>query len=142
MPRPEDSSDNVAPASLSEHATVFSVMYRLERGLRPYTREEVRRLPEGLTGVYAIWLPSGLKDAPQCLYVGISWTCVRRRLLNHLSNDEPNPGLRTDLRLFRDTVLFSTAIMPVDREILEPLESAIVSKWQTASNVNKRGAQS
>ena len=142
MPKPEDSSDIVAPGRLSEHATVFAVMYKLERNLRPYTRQEVRRLPKGQSGVYAIWLPSRLKDAPQCLYVGISWTCVRRRLLDHLTNDEPNPGLLTDLRLFRDTVLFSTAIMPVDREILEPLESAIVSKWQTATNINKRGTQS
>ena len=44
--------------------------------------------------------------APERLYIGVSTTCVRRRLLQHLS-DEENPELRKQLRMFPDLVQFS-----------------------------------
>jgi hypothetical protein len=118
--------------------TLFSVMYRLERDRRPFRSENVRRLPADRSGVYAIWLPTGATDAPECLYVGISTTCIKTRLLAHIYN-ETNPDLRNDLRLFQDIVLFSTAFMSGDSKTLEQLETSVIQKWQPKTNRNKLG---
>lgn len=115
--------------------TPFSLMYRLERDLRPFDSEHVRKLPLHRSGVYAIWLPRG-DDVPECLYVGISTTCVRRRLLAHLYN-ETNPDLRTELGLFRDIVLFSTTFTAGESETLD-LETALIQRWQPRTNRNKK----
>lgn len=115
-----------------EATTLPALMYRLERRLRPFESAEVRKLPVDRWGVYALWLPSGVEDAPECLYVGISTTCIRRRLLDHLSR-ETNPGLRTELRLFRDTVRFSVAYTSGERETLD-LETAVIRRWKPRTN--------
>ena len=59
-------------------------------------------------------------------------TCVRRRLLQHLNN-ETNPELRDLLRLYRDTVEFSTAYTGTEDETLE-LEDSIIKAWRPVTN--------
>ena len=72
---------------------LFTLKYSLERDFRPFTRSELRSLPRDGLGVYAFWLVDDADEIQACLYFGISTTCVRRRLLSHLSN-ESNEGLR------------------------------------------------
>ena len=116
--------------------TPFALKYRLRRERLPYTREQVRRLPLNRTGVYALWLPSEIPDAPDCLYVGKSETCIRRRLLEHLQDDEPNLDLRRALRTFRDIVQFSVAYT-ANAEETDALETHVIQDWQPEANRNK-----
>ena len=111
-----------------QQTTAFTLRYRLQQR-RPYTREEVRRLPSGRCGLYALWLPS---DDPECLYVGKSETCIRTRLLGHLSS-ETNPDLRRELRLFRDRVKFSVAYTANIAET-DALETEVIRAWQPLTN--------
>ena len=113
-------------------ATPFSVKYRLERDLQPFTREVVLQLPKNRCGLYALWLPTGTDDAPERLYVGESTTCVRRRLLQHLS-DEENPELRRQLRMFPDLVQFSVVFTEGRQETLA-LETTLIQKLQPETN--------
>ena len=114
--------------------TPLGLKYQLERERRPFSREEVRRLERSHSGVYALWLP-GKPD--ECVYVGMSDTCIRRRLLQHLSN-ETNPGLREHLRLFHDIVEFSTAFTSSEDETLA-LEDEIIRSWRPQTN--RRGLE-
>ena len=118
-----------------DHTTPFGLKYQLERNLRPFNRDEIRRLPKDRTGVYALWLPTETKCAYDCLYVGMSDACVRRRLLQHLSS-ESNPGLRRQLHLFRDIVQFSAAFTKGRVETLD-LETAVIRDWRPETNRNK-----
>ncbi len=109
----------------------FALKYQLERDTRPFLRAEVQSLPRDRRGVYALWLPAG--ELPECLYVGISTTCIRRRLLDHLSN-ETNPELRRQLYMFRDTVRFAAAFTDSDDHTRQ-LEAALISDWQPLCNI-------
>ena len=115
--------------------TPLGLKYQLERERRLFNRSELRQLECNRTGVYALWVPHGGTD--ECLYVGMSDTCVRRRLLEHL-NREINPELRNLLRLYRDTVEFSTAYTGTEDETLE-LEDDIINAWRPATN--RRGVR-
>ena len=117
--------------------TPFALKYRLQRELIPYRRKEVNRLRLDRTGVYAIWLPSEVRGAPDCLYVGKSETCLRRRLLEHLQDDEPNPVLRSKLRLYRDIVQFSVAYT-ANAEETDALETQVIRDWDPKANRYKR----
>ena len=117
-------------------STALGLRYRLRRDRRPFNRGEVLRLPEGRCGVYAVWLPTGIDDAPAPLYVGKSEVCLRRRLLQHLSR-EKNAALRRDLRAFRDALEFSVAYTASLSET-DALETALIRALQPAANVNKR----
>ena len=110
----------------------FSAKYRLEHELQPFTREGVLQLPKDRCGLYALWLPTGTEDAPEPLYVGESTTCVRRRLLQHLS-DEENPELRKQLRMFRDIVQFSVVFTEGRQETLA-LETTLIRELQPETN--------
>ena len=79
---------------------------------------------------HSLWLPGGGSD--ECLYVGMSDTCIRRRLLQHLNN-ETNPALRNLLRLHRDTVEFSIALTGDEDETLS-LEDGIIKDWKPVTN--------
>ena len=114
------------------YTNAFSVKYRLERERQAFTREEVLQLPNDRCGLYALWLPTGTEDAPERLYVGQSTTCVRRRLLQHLSDDE-NPELRRQLRMFRDLVQFSVVFTAEQSETLA-LEEILIREWQPETN--------
>ncbi len=118
--------------TLYSYTNTFSVKYRLERERQPFTRETVLQLPSDRCGLYSLWLPTGTEDAPERLYVGQSTTCVRRRLLQHLSDDE-NPELRRQLRMFRDLVQFSVVFTAGETETLE-LETTLIQEWQPETN--------
>ena len=112
----------------------FALKYQLARSLRPFQSAEVRRLSRDRQGVYALWLPVG--EPPECLYVGISTTCVRQRLLAHLYN-ETNDDLRRELTMFGDDVQFSVAFTEDNPQTRE-LESRVVSDWQPRCNIRLR----
>ena len=122
------------PYKMSQ-TTPFALKYRLRQQHHPYCRENVQTLPENRCGVYALWLPSAVIDGYDCIYVGKSETCIRRRLLDHLQN-EPNPSLRRVLRTFRDMVQFSVAFT-ANAEETDALETAIIRDWQPETNRNK-----
>lgn len=115
---------------------LFALKYSLERELRPFTRGEVRTLPRNRRGVYALWLASGANEIHACLYVGISTTCARRRLLDHLSS-ETNPELRRHYRLFPDVIRFTVAFTASDEQTRE-LEAALIQDWQPECNIRHR----
>ncbi len=110
----------------------FSVKYRLERDRQSFTRDVLLQLSQDWCGVYALWLPTGTESTPECLYVGQSTTCVRRRLLQHLS-DEDNPELRRQLRMFPDLVQFSVVFTEGEQETLA-LETTVIREWQPETN--------
>lgn len=110
----------------------FALKYQLERNLRPFCEDEVRELPENRTGLYTLWLPSETGYGYEYLYVGMSRTCVQRRLLEHLQN-ETNPELRRQLHLFRDIVMFSAAFTRSWEET-RPLEKRIIADWRPFTN--------
>ena len=110
----------------------FSAKYRLERERQPFTREAVLQLPKDRCGLYALWLPTDMDDAPERLYIGESTTCVRRRLLQHLS-DEENPELRKQLRMFPDLVQFSVVFTEGRQETLA-LETTLIRELQPETN--------
>ena len=112
--------------------TPFTAKYQLERGLRPFTAAEVRDLPRERRGLYALWLPSGVEGGPERLYLGMSTTCLRRRLLRHLSS-ETNPELRRQLRMFRDLVQFSVVFTANEHET-RALETALIRDWRPETN--------
>ena len=117
--------------------TPFALKYRLQRERLPYTELQLRQLPLNKTGVYALWLPSEIPGAPDCLYVGKSETCIRRRLRDHLKSDEPNPILRTELRNNRDIVQFSVAYTANAQET-DALETHVISDWDPPANRYKK----
>ena len=110
--------------------TPLGLKYQLERERKPFNPEHLRRLAKKRTGVYALWVPDG--GPHECLYVGMSDTCIRRRLREHLTR-ESNPELRALLRLYRDTVEFSTALTGDQDETLS-LEDEIIKAWRPVTN--------
>ncbi len=110
-------------------ASLRGLQYRLERESewRPFTREEVRRVPSDQGGVYAIWLPPY-----DCLYVGMSEDRIGARLMDHLRS-EANPGLRSDLTLNSTDVRFSAAY-PLALEDIRVLEAALIRDWAPRHN--------
>ena len=110
--------------------TPLGLKYQLENQRLPFSREQLLQLTRDQAGVYALWVPEGGLD--ECLYVGMSDTCVRRRLLEHL-NREDNPELRNLLRLYRDTVKFSIALTGDEDETLS-LEDEIIKAWKPVTN--------
>ncbi len=126
--------------SHSSYPSLFRVKYQLEQKRELFRHEAVLRLPKGRFGLYAFWLLTGSGEegdvAYEPLYVGESTTCIRRRLLQHLSHEE-NPGLRSELRLFGEFCYFSTAFTEAREETLA-LETALIREWQPATNRNKR----
>ena len=117
--------------------TPFALKYQLEQELHPFTLDNVRSLPRDRTGVYALWLPAEIGAGYECIYVGMSHASVRQRLLQHLNN-ETNPELARQLRLFPDIVMFSAAFTKGLQETLD-LETAVIQAWQPATNRNKLG---
>ena len=115
--------------------TSFATRYQLERNRRPFRRETVRKLPTNRYGVYALWIPGDIDDAYTCLYVGLSITCVRRRLLDHLSYED-NPELRKYLQMFKDLITFSIAFTEDETET-NLLETSVIQEWQPITNRNK-----
>lgn len=118
------------------HASVFNIKYQLEQKRTPFTQEAVSLLPQGRCGLYAIWLIDDFGGYER-LYAGISKTCVRRRLLEHLS-EEQNPQLRIQLRTFGELIHFSVAFTEDPKQTLA-LETELIREWQPETNRNKLG---
>ena len=116
--------------------TLFALKYSLEKDFRPFTRQEVRTLPTDRVGVYAFWLIAGEDEIHACLYVGISETCTRQRLLSHLSN-ETNAELRRQFRMFGEAIRFTVAFTTSDDQTRE-LEAALIGDWQPECNIQHR----
>ena len=121
-----------------QHGTTpFALKYRLQRERLRYTDSQVRQLPLDKTGVYALWLPSEIPGAPDCLYVGKSETCIRRRLRDHLKDNESNPILRTEIRNNRDIAQFSVAYT-ASAEETDALETHVIRDWDPPANRYKK----
>ena len=84
--------------------------------------------------MYVIWTPSEYGGSPAPLYAGKSETCVRRRLLDHISDREPNPELRRLRSQIEFTISFTRAPSETDA-----LETYIIRHIQPAANRNKIG---
>lgn len=121
-------------------STPFELRYQLTQNFRPYTREEVSRLPRGRRGVYVIWTPSEYDGSPAPLYAGKSETCVRRRLLEHLSDREPNIELRWELNLMPSYIQFTIALTRSPKET-DALETYIIRHLQPQTNRAKTGGE-
>lgn len=123
---------------MREASNPYVTAYNLRRELRPYTRAEVSRLPNDRCGVYTLWRPRSGSERPECLYVGESRTCVRRRLLEHLSSNEPNEELRHQLQLYRTVVVFSVEFTADTAETLV-MEAELIRAWQPKTNRKNLG---
>ncbi len=113
--------------------TPYVLQYELRRNLRPFTREELLQLPPGRSGVYALWRKTGTEGQNECLYVGESTTCVRRRLLQHSSNAQ-NDELHSQLRLFRPIIQFSVEFTEHTEETVL-LETELIREWKPKTNL-------
>ena len=80
-------------------------------------------------GLYVLWVPTEVGGGNEYIYTGMSRTCLRRRLLQHLRKSEKNPQLRHELQLFRDVVLFSVGYTQ-NREETRPLERDVIAYWK------------
>ena len=118
---------------MRDSVTPYVLQYQLKRNLRPFTREEILKLPAGRIGVYALWRKTGSERRNECLYVGESTTCVRRRLLQHSSNAQ-NDGLHSQLRMFRSIIQFSVEFTE-DAEETVLLETDLIREWQPKTNL-------
>ena len=122
---------------VTKGTSLFNIQYQLEQKRIPLTREAISSLPRNRCGLYAIWLPTGDKGDYERLYAGISKTCVRRRLGEHLS-DEQNPELRKNIHIFGELIHFSVVFTEDPEHTLE-LETQLIRKWQPETNRNKLG---
>jgi hypothetical protein len=113
------------------NTSLFHIQYQLEQRRVPFTRNAVLQLPKGRCGLYAIWLPDDIGGYER-LYAGLSTTCIRRRLLQHLS-DEQNPELRIQLRTFGELIHFSVAFTEDPKQTLA-LETELIRTWQPETN--------
>lgn len=123
--------------SVTRDTSLFNTQYQLERERVPFTREAISSLPRNRCGLYAIWLPTGDENEYERLYAGISKTCVRRRLLEHFSN-EKNPELRKNIHMFGELIHFSVVFTENPEHTLE-LETQLIRNWQPETNRNKLG---
>ena len=122
--------------NMNNRSTALALKYKLQHNRIPFERQRVLHLPRGRSGVYALWLPSvEMADWHDCIYVGKSETCVRRRLLDHLGADA-NPKLRKLLYSFRELVEFSVAFTKTVEET-DALETTVIRDWQPNANRNK-----
>ncbi len=120
---------------MRDTVTPYVLQYQLKRNLRPFTREEIQKLPEEQSGVYVLWRKTGTEGQNECVYVGESTTCVRRRLLQHYDR-ATNPELHTQLRLFGGIVQFAVEFTE-DAEETVLLETELIRAWQPKTNKNK-----
>ena len=122
---------------VTRNTSIFNIQYQLEQKRIPFTQQAVLSLPENRCGLYAIWLPTGDAGDYERLYAGISKTCIRRRLDEHLSN-EKNPELRKNIHIFGELIHFSVVFTEDPEHTLE-LETELIHSWQPETNRNKLG---
>ena len=88
-------------------ASHFALNYQLEQDLQPSNREEVLKLEQRRMGLCVIWVPVEVGGGYEYIYAGMSRTCLRQRLSQHLSRSERNVQLRIEIELFQAAVMFS-----------------------------------
>lgn len=120
---------------MTRNTSLFNIQYQLEQERLPFTREAILSLPKNRCGLYAIWLPTGNEGDYERLYAGVSKTCVRRRLREHLS-DEKNPKLRHNIHMFGELIHFSVVFTEDPEHTLE-LETQLIRNYQPETNRNK-----
>ena len=125
---------------MRDTVTPYVLQYQLKRNLRPFTREDILQLPTGQSGVYVLWRKTGTEGRNDCLYVGESTTCVRRRLLQHYSNAQ-NDGLHSQLRMFRPIIQFSVEFTE-DAEETVLLETELIREWKPKTNLKMNPRES
>ncbi len=125
---------------MRDSVTLYALQYQLKRNLRPFTREEIQQLPTRRTGVYVLWRKTGTEGRNDCLYVGESTTCVRRRLLQHYSNAQ-NDGLHSQLRMFRPIIQFSVEFTKNAEETVL-LETELIREGKPKTNLKMNPAKS
>ena len=115
--------------------TYHTARHCLETRRQPYNRDMVNALASDGWGVYAIW-----SDPYECLYVGKSaeGESVKKRLLDHLSRQEPNRELRRALYLNRDHVEFAVCLTDSPEWATE-LEDRLIKHYQPEYNRNRMG---
>ena len=118
--------------SVTRDTSLFNIQYQLEQQRVSFTRKAISSLPRNRCGLYAIWLPTGDDDGYEILYAGVSKTCVRRRLLEHIS-DEKNPELRHNIHTFGELIHFSV-VFTEDPEHTVELETQLIRNWQPETN--------
>lgn len=115
--------------------TYHTARRRLETERQPYDRAAVNALSSNGWGVYAIW-----SGPYECLYVGKSaeGESVKKRLLDHLSRQEPNRDLRRALYLNRDHAEFAVCLTDSPEWATE-LEDRLIKHYQPEHNRNRLG---
>ena len=115
--------------------TYHTARRRLETERQPYDRDTVSSLSSDGWGVYAIW-----SGPYECLYVGKSaeGESVKKRLLDHLSRQEPNRALRRALYLNRDHAEFAFCLTDSPEWATE-LEDRLIKHYQPEHNRNRLG---
>lgn len=113
----------------------FGLQDSLRRDLRPFSAAEIRRIPEDVSGVYAIWI------AEEPIYIGMAKRCLRRRLLSHLNNADrsKNPCLYAKIGkhgIFNETLAAFTRVPVPTRDLVPELEKAIIQDWRPECNRN------
>ena len=116
-----------------EPITLYALQYELKNNPRPFTREEILKLPPQKCGVYVLWRQTGTEGRNECLYVGESTTCIRRRLLQHYNNAQ-NDGLHSQLRMFRSIIQFSVEFT-ADAAEATALEAELIRAWRPKTNL-------
>ena len=111
----------------------FALKYQLEQDLRPFNKEEVQKLEKKRFGLYTIWAPAESGGENEYIYTGMSRSCLRSRLMDHLRETETNPKLRNEVRLFRDVVMFSVAYTSTKEETRR-LEKDVIADWKPFTN--------
>ncbi len=105
----------------------------LQTERQPYNRETVRAIAPDGHGVYAIWC-----SEYECLYIGKSdkGNSVKSRLLDHLSDSEPNIALRRAVYRNRDIAEFAYCLTN-SPEWANELEGLLIKHYQPVHN-NRR----
>ena len=125
---------------MQDTLTLYALQHQLKLNLRPFTRENIGKLPAGRSGVYVLWRKTGTEGRNECLYVGESTTCVRRRLLQHESNAQ-NDALHSQLRMFQPIILFSVEFI-TDRQETLAMEAELIRAWHPKTNLKLNPAKS
>ena len=111
----------------------FGLQYDLRQNRRPFSAAEIRKIPENVSGVYAVWI------ADEPIYVGMAKRCLRRRLLSHLNSADTsaNPCLYAKIGkrgIFGSAIAAFSAVPVPTRDLVPDLEKAIIQEWRPECN--------
>ena len=102
------------------------IQTRLSQDLHPFSYRTIRRKIGVQPGLYSFWLGRG------CLYVGMSSTSVRSRLLQHY---ESNKKLRKYFRAYPEDIYCSHALLP-DVTLVRSVEPLLIVSMNPKTNIH------